>query len=190
MTKLYYPYDIETYPNVFTLAMLTPEGEIMVFEISDRRNDAALLLQWLHYIKQIGGYMVGFNNDSFDYYVVHQLILNPSATAADLYQAADAVINHTGKFPPKIWPRDRLVPQVDLYLINHFNNRARSTGLKVLEFNMRSDNIEDLPYEAGTVLTSAQIDELIEYNKHDVYETNKFLQSVEKQHEKVLKSNE
>jgi len=172
----FYVYDIETYPNVFTLALDTPNGDLIVFEISDRRNDAAVLLQWLYHIKNAGGYMVGFNNIHFDYFVTHQLIANPSATAADLYKAADSVINYAGQWPPKIWPRDIVVNQLDLFLINHFNNKARGTGLKVLEFNMRSDDIGDLPYTPGSVLTSEQIDQLIIYNKQDVKETRKFLQ--------------
>ena len=43
-------------------------------------------------------------------------------------------------------PTDRYVDQLDLFLIHHFDNRARSTSLKVLEFNMRADNISDLPF--------------------------------------------
>jgi len=172
---LFFPYDIETYPNVFTLALMTAEEKIIVFEISERRNDAALLLQWLYYIKEINGYMVGFNNEAFDYTVLHELVKNPNCTHVELYEMADRIINCTEKWPPKVWPRDRVAKQLDLYKINHFDNKARRTGLKVLEFNMRSENIEDLPYAPGTLLSNEQIDELITYNIHDVKETNKFL---------------
>ncbi len=71
-------------------------------------------------------------------------------------------------------PSDQFVTQIDLFKIHHFDNRARSTSLKVLEFNMRSDSIEDLPFPVGTVLNPEQIKVLKEYNQHDVAQTKAF----------------
>jgi len=67
-----------------------------------------------------------------------------------------------------------LIPQIDLYKVHHFDNKARATSLKALEFNMRSENIEDLPFEPGTKLTDKQKDKVLAYNKHDMAETVKF----------------
>uniref|UniRef100_UPI002B1CEA6B hypothetical protein n=1 Tax=Pseudomonas oryzihabitans TaxID=47885 RepID=UPI002B1CEA6B len=72
-------------------------------------------------------------------------------------------------------PTDRLVPQIDLYKIHHFDNKARATSLKVLEFNMRADNISDLPFPVGTTLTRENVEVLKEYNAHDVVQTKAFL---------------
>jgi hypothetical protein len=72
-------------------------------------------------------------------------------------------------------PSDRFIEQVDLFKIHHFDNKARATSLKVLEFNMRSDNIEDLPFKVGTELTEAQAVKLKQYNAHDVAQTKLFL---------------
>ena len=44
----------------------------------------------------------------------------------------------------------------------------------MLEFNMLSDNIEDLPFPVGKHLTHSEIDVLKKYNLHDVLETKKF----------------
>jgi DNA polymerase elongation subunit (family B) len=55
------------------------------------------------------------------------------------------------------------------------------TSLKVLEFNMRMDNIEDLPFPPGSVLSHDQIDELRRYVKHDVKATADFLKASEPQ---------
>lgn len=63
---------------------------------------------------------------------------------------------------------EEYIKQVDLYRIWHFNNKAKATSLKMLEFNMRLDNIEDLPFPIDAELTSTQIDKLKEYNQHDV----------------------
>ena len=45
-------------------------------------------------------------------------------------------------------------------ITHHFDNKARATSLKVLEFNMRSDSIEDLPFKVGATLTRDQVDVL------------------------------
>ena len=39
---------------------------------------------------------------------------------------------------------------------------------------MRSDNIEDLPFDVGVDLSSSQMDTLIKYMQHDIKETYKF----------------
>src|SRR5699024_8116562 len=78
------------------------------------------------------------------------------------------------RFAHMVWDSDRIVPQIDLFKIHHFDNKARATSLKVLEFNMRSANIEDLPFDVGTELTIDQVSTLKRYNRHDVLETLKF----------------
>jgi hypothetical protein len=44
----------------------------------------------------------------------------------------------------------------------------------VLEFNMRADNISDLPFPVGTMLTQDQVPVLKKYNRHDVSRPRQF----------------
>ena len=163
-------YDIETYPNVFTIAI-----EDYCYEISHRVNDIDKIIQALDYINYYKGRMVGFNNEGFDYPVLDYVIKN-RATAFMAYEFAMSIINSEDRFSHIIWDKDRYVPQLDLFKIHHFDNLAKATSLKVLEFNMRSRSIQDLPYPVGTHLTDDQIDQLKIYNLHDVSETRKFLE--------------
>ena len=170
-------YDIETYPNVFTLTAEHAEtGREWIFEISDRRNDASLLRQWIDEIGCKGSRMVGFNNIGFDYPVIHYIYQYECIAVADIYAKAMSIINapFNARFSHMIYESDWIVEQIDLYKIHHFDNMARATSLKVLEFNMRMDNIEDLPFELGINLTGEEIHTLITYNKHDVKATNLF----------------
>ena len=172
-------WDIETFPNVFTLAAehawLPIKWE---FEISDWRNDSRAIIEFAQYLKQTDARMVGFNSLGFDYPVLHTLIRMGHSDANTLYQKAMAIINSQdedgSKWMHQVNPSDRFVQQIDLFKIHHFDNKARATGLKVLEFNMRSDNIEDLPFPVGTVLTQGQVPVLKAYNAHDVAQTKKF----------------
>ena len=68
---------------------------------------------------------------------------------AILYEKAMSIIKSDDRFAGIIYPSDRHVPQVDLYKIHHFDNKARTTSLKALEFNMRMDNISDLPFPSA-----------------------------------------
>ena len=171
-------WDLETYPNVFTLHATHAHLPIeWSFEISDWRNDSRAIIEWVHWLKSLDARMVGFNSIGFDYPILHALCRMGQATAQTLYDKAQAIIgaqDDDNRWMHQVKPTDRLVDQLDLYLIHHFDNRARSTGLKVLEFNMRSDNISDLPYPVGSTLTLDQVPVLKQYNRHDVNETKKF----------------
>jgi hypothetical protein len=174
-----YVFDIETYPNVFTLAVEHAEAPVSwMFEISDLRNDSREIVEFLQYLKDTNSRMVGFNSLGFDYPVIHTLIRMGKSDANTLYQKAMSIINSQdddSRWMHQVNPTDRFVEQVDLFKIHHFDNRARATSLKVLEFNMRSDNIEDLPFPVGTPLNAEQISILKKYNAHDVKQTKKFM---------------
>jgi hypothetical protein len=174
-----YVFDIETYPNVFTLAVEHAEAPLhWMFEISDLRNDSRQIVEFLQFLKDTDSRMVGFNNLGFDYPVIHTLVRMGQSDANTLYQKAMAIVNSQdedgSKWMHMVKPSDQFVQQIDLFKIHHFDNRARSTSLKVLEFNMRSDSIEDLPFPVGTVLNREQIEVLKSYNKHDVAQTKAF----------------
>lgn len=174
-----YVFDIETYPNVFTLAVEHADAPLRwMFEISDWRNDSRQIVEFLTYLKQTNARMVGFNNLGFDYPVLHTLIRMGHSDADTLYQKAQSIIGSQdedgSKWMHLVKPSDQFVPQIDLFKIHHFDNKARATSLKVLEFNMRSDTIEDLPFKVGTTLTREQVEVLKQYNHHDVVQTKAF----------------
>ena len=132
--------------------------------------------------------LVGFNNIGFDYPIIHVIIEDAIQAKklgdnyrfmidpANIYQLVQKQIkSFSGNgFGNTIKSDDERIKQVDLFKIHHFDNKAKSTSLKMLEFNMRSDNIEDLPFPVGKVLTDDEIDVLIKYNISDVMRTLDF----------------
>tara|TARA_R110000744_G_scaffold85683_14_gene167451 strand:- start:5420 stop:7141 length:1722 start_codon:yes stop_codon:yes gene_type:complete len=121
-------------------------------------------------------YMVGFNNEGYDYPLVDHMMNALDMTAEVAYYKTCEIINTEwdDRFKHVIWANNQIVPQIDLYKIHHFDNVSRATSLKMLEFNMGSDSVRELPFPPGTVLTHAEMDTLLEYNLHDVMETWKF----------------
>lgn len=179
-------YDIETYPSCFTFCMIRGDGKHMrVFEVSTRKNEFEKLMECLEWMEKKNQRLVGFNNIGFDYPIVHEVYSQwrsakrrgkrISFSAQEVYAIAQQQIeSFKGEFGHTIKAQDVLIDQLDLFKIHHFDNKAKSTSLKMLEFNMRSANIEDLPYPVGTYLTHEEMDVLVKYNKHDVNETLRF----------------
>lgn len=170
-------WDIETFPNAFTLAMERLHDDTKaVWEISHFRDDRVQLFQFLNHLSQTQTPMIGFNSLAFDYIVTHFLMQNPNATVEQIYAKSQQMFQQgNDRFGNMIWANDRFIPQIDLYKIHHFDNPAKSTSLKYLQINMRTDSVVDMPVENGTILTKEQIDNLlIPYNIHDVKETKQF----------------
>lgn len=175
-----FAYDTETLPNIFTLAIEACDAPFRwSFEISDWQDDSARICDWILWARERGHRMVGFNNLGFDYPILHMLCRAGRLPASILYQKAMAII-HTqdqdgaNKWVHQVYPSDRLVEQIDLFKIHHFDNKARRTSLKALEFAMRSESIVDMPIPVGTVIRADQRPVLHKYNAHDVSETKKF----------------
>ena len=177
-----YIYDIESYPNYFRFSAVSEDGqEWHRFECSSRRNDIAALIAYLTQLRKKKYSLVGFNNLGYDYPVVHSLwevrekalkcrtglpIADKAHRTTKEIFASDNSFEHVIHNP--------VVKQVDLYKIHHFDNKARSTGLKALMFNMRRETLQDLPFPPGTVLSEEQMDVVGEYNDHDVLATLDF----------------
>lgn len=179
-------YDIETYPNAFTISLQHRDTRRRwYFEISFRRNDIQQFCLFLEILKQQQCRMIGYNNVGFDYPVIHFIYKNSMTgiTVTDIYNKAMAIINAHGpaKFAHLVWESDWIVPQLDLYKIHHFDNVSKATSLKILEFNMGMDSIEDLPFPVGTMLTEEQLNVLIDYNWHDIDATDMFADRTQSQ---------
>lgn len=171
-------YDLETFPNFFSMAIGNMKTRKMkVFEISSRKDQREQMFEYLRGIVRAKGYMTGYNCVGFDYPVLHYILKNKECKVIDIYQKVQSIIgNFDDRFGNIVSEKETMIPQIDLYKIHHFDNKARATSLKMLEFNMRMDNIEELPYKPGTWLTEEQMSNLIRYNRHDVKATAMFLE--------------
>lgn len=166
-------YDIETYFEAFILCALDRDTlEKKHFEISHRKDDTQELIKYLQSIKG----QIGYNNLNFDYPVLHWIINNYKNY--NQYSLPQAICDKAQELIKQefsaIKPDDVLIPQLDLFKIWHYSNKARMTSLKYLEFTMRMDNIEDLPFGIYDKLSSDQIDKIIQYCYHDVDSTYQF----------------
>lgn len=169
-------YDLETYPNIFTYGDIGLDtDDEFYFELSDWRDDWQPLCEYLHSLRVRGVRMIGYNNEFFDYTHIHAILTahyrGEKLTSQYLCDLSGHIIreNNNG-----LWPSDQMIPQIDLYKINHFDNKAKRTSLKQLEFAMKSRSVQDLPFPPGTVLTADEAVKLRTYHRHDIHQTRQF----------------
>ena len=183
--KKLFVYDEETYPNVFTFGIVRGDGKWdKVFEISEFQNDFEDLIKCLNYLETNDFILVGFNNINFDYPILHKIISmkdslrgkSGKVIAKKIYSwAQEQIDTMRDGFASTVPENEHYIPQIDLFKINHFDNKAKMTSLKQIEFNMRLANVQDLPFTVGTTLTKDEIVVLKKYNAHDVEATRMFL---------------
>lgn len=166
-------YDIEMYPNFFLVGFYNVADKItQTFEISQRKNDTLDLINFLR--NQKGCVLIGFNSLTYDYPMLHYFILqynkhsDTKGLVNSLYRKSLklGIDMRNGGYRSKI--AKPLFKNIDLFLINHFNNKAKMVSLKELEFTLRMKNIQELPYAFDRPLDSQQMDEVIVYNKNDI----------------------
>lgn len=181
----WFVYDLETFPNCYLCCIADMQTRKMkLFEISSRKDQRNEMFEYLRGIRRQNGVMVSYNGLGFDEPVLQQLLKNKTMTVGEIYDYAMKVIQSgygDNKWQYQIREKDRLLQQLDLFKMNHFDNKAKATSLKMIEFNSRSNNIEDLPFPVGKHLTNAEMDVLCKYNCHDVKETVKFFENCKAQ---------
>lgn len=174
-------YDVETLPNCFLITIKhIRTGERWVYECSDWRNHSVALVAMLNSLRAIGARMVGFNNIGFDYLIIHYALqlfqANGWIDPRLIYEKKNEIFaaQDYNRFAVAVWPSDWFVYQVDLFKIHHFDNRAKTTSLKALEFNMRAPLVEDMPVDHNAPLEPHHVPALTGYNFNDVDETIRF----------------
>lgn len=173
---LEYEYDWETYPNFACITFYRESDDAYwTFEISEWIDQSFELFAFLTAIQNSGGVLVGYNSVGFDYPITHTFMnYGGKCNYAVLYNLCQRIIQSENRFENIVWESDRYIPQIDLMLIHHFDNKAKATSLKLLEFNMMMNDIQELPYDPRYPLTFEQARHIIQYNRHDVKATNLF----------------
>lgn len=175
MSKKIYIYDLETLKNVFTATFISKDSdETKQFVIWKDRNEIKELVS---FVNSLDG-MVGFNNIGFDYPVIHYILSNKNKLysytgdkiAKLIYKEAQRLIKLEWSQIRNPW-----IPQLDLFKIHHFDNKAKMTNLKKLEIALGFENVQDMPIKHDQEVTSdSQILEILDYNLNDVKATKLF----------------
>jgi len=159
-------YDIETFKNCFTYTGLnidTKEMDIFVIGEGNLGSDLESFRTYLKNLEEKKAGMIGFNNIHFDWPIVRAIMLEELSTATQIYACAQEIISQEKR---TYIPQE--ITQLDLYLLNHYDNKSRSTSLKALQVSCGWDNVMDMPFDHTTLIDQINLEKVIGYNKNDV----------------------
>jgi hypothetical protein len=159
-------YDIETFSNCFTyVGMNVSTKEMDVFVIGDDSlgSDLDAFQIYLRDLQEKKAGMVGFNNIFFDWPIVRAIMLDEVHTATQIYSMAQSIIQEEKRSYVS-----QEIAQLDLYLLNHYDNKSRNTSLKALEVSCGWDNVMDMPFDHTMSVDKILLEKLLAYNKNDV----------------------
>lgn len=180
-------YDIETLANCFLYidsdkqSFTNEKGQkyekINSFSICPYNND---LEKFVSYLLQLEG-MVGFNNLGFDSQVIQYILENwnkwkymeGGEIAEIIYAYAQSLIQNQNNLKFGLdYPEFKLtIPQLDLYKVHHFDNRAKVQSLKGLQCNLNWFSVLEMPIDHKTFIEKNQLELVEEYCINDTLST-------------------
>lgn len=194
MDKKIEVYDLEVTKSAFTYTGLDINTQkVSQFVLHKDKNE---LPEMVAHIKSLSG-MIGFNNVNFDYPILHYILKEWSIRHTRewtnkgwiniIFDEAQRLINEQSKEAFNqiiaIKLKEVIIPQLDLFKVWHFNNKARMTSLKSLEIAMNLPNVMDMPidYKRDDITLDEVYNVILPYNLNDVEATYEFYKrSIEK----------
>jgi len=172
--------DYETLANCTVLCAQhykNPDN-MKIFVISKMRDDSFELVKFLNENIINGSYYISFNGNAFDNHITdyihrnHWKIDRGEDFARDIYKYAQALIKDSDadiNIPSKSF-----VKSIDLFKLNHWDNAAKRSSLKWIQYSMDWYNIQEMPIHHTTEInTIDKLDEVIQYCINDVKATSK-----------------
>jgi len=176
-------YDIETMQELFLISMFNPQtNEMLTLGLDKNNNQLGLMMKMFD--KYQDYYWVGYNNLRFDSQVVEWVIRNYDnwhdfsnleLCAMIAQKAADIIHDANFDVFPEYRENELSLKQIDLFKVNHYDNKNRRVSLKRLEFEMDLENIEEMPiHHTKTNMTDEEIEITANYCENDVLATYQF----------------
>lgn len=178
-------HDYETLSNCFIgVFEHYKEDTRKIFVIHKLRNDLPELLSFLAQNKKNKEWHISFNGLAFDAQITEFIIrdkrllkMEPEAVAKAIYAKAQETINRSNNNEFVQFPEWQLsIGQIDIFKLNHWDNPARRSSLKWLQYAMDWPNVQDMPiHHTYHVNTLSEIDIITSYCINDVQSTKKLM---------------
>ena len=183
--RTHYVMDFETLSNCFIAVFEEIKSDHQeIFVCHESRNDIQDLVHFLNKNKNQDEWHVSFNGLGFDSQITEYILRNQDhlihgtgdSIARYLYGKAQNIIQrqNAGEFL-EFSPRDLQIRQVDVFKLNHWDNPAKKSSLKWIQYTMDWKNIIDMPIHHTTAVVKEQIPEIIKYCINDVKSTKQIM---------------
>ena len=183
--RTHYVMDFETLSNCFIACFEAVNSEEQrIFVVHESQNDIQELLNFLDTNIEQDEWHVSFNGLGFDSQITEHILRNASMLAfmdgeeiaEFIYSKAQDVIGRQNRQEfLEFSPRDLQINQVDVFKLNHWDNAAKRSSLKWIQYTMDWPNIIDMPIHHTETIVAEQIPEIIRYCINDVKSTKQIM---------------
>jgi len=174
--------DYETLKNCFVAVFKHYKtDEMKIFSICKLQNDYTKFIEFLKENINNNEWHISYNGLAFDAQVTHNIIkdhenlrlMDGEGVAEEIYGYAQEAIKRSNNREFQTFPEwEMKIKQIDVFKLNHWDNMAKRSSLKWIEYTMDWDNILDMPIHHETdITTKDQLDLVIEYCINDVAAT-------------------
>ena len=180
-------YDIEVFENFFCIVLEEIDSDDPIkFMIHHLRNEYDDMIRLLKQEGKKNSLFFGFNNLSYDSQIVEHMILNeeqfallkPAEICRELWMLSNEIIHGSDNPGYRIpYPEyKQSLKQIDLFKLNHWDNKAKSASLKWIQYTMDWYNIQESNISFNALIdTPDQIRETMSYCINDVKSTKAIL---------------
>ena len=180
--KKHWVMDYETLSNCFTGVFEHYKTlETKVFVIHNLRNDLDILVHFLESNITNKEWHISYNGLAFDSQITHYILdnhfmwsdLSGSEIGEIIYLYAQKTIESSNqKQFAEYAPWKMKINQIDIFKMHHWDNPAKRSSLKWIQYSMDWQNILDMPIHHETkITTQEEIDTILEYCINDVKST-------------------
>ncbi len=181
--------DYETLKNCF-VAVFThyKSEETKIFSICKLQNDYEKLIEFLEQNIDNNEWHISYNGLAFDAQITQNIIkdhqygrhekMDGESIAEEIYGYAQRAITKSNNREFQDFPEwDLTIKQIDVFKLNHWDNVAKMSSLKWIQYSMDWDNIIDMPIHHETSIdTQEQLDLIIKYCINDVESTKEIFE--------------
>ena len=181
--KSYWVYDLETLTNCFVgVFEAYDDSTRKIFVVHSLKNDFDKLVEFLEQCKKHKKcWLFGYNNLAFDAQVIEYILANKDRLskltalriANDIYLYAQSVIKRSNTGEYLDYPESKLcIKQLDIFKLNHWDNDAKRSSLKWIQYSMDWHNVEEMPHPHDkSVIGMETLKQIISYCCNDVAST-------------------
>ena len=185
--RTHWVMDYETMVNLFVAVFQDYVSKVThIFKIhSSLDNDIKPLINFLKRNKSLKEKHISFNGLSFDSQITQFILeqadrlkaMEQDEIVETIYDVAQDAISRSNAREFSRYPEWNLsIDQIDVFKINHWDNKAKRTSLKWAQFAMDWPNLQDMPIHHTTkVSSSEEIDMITDYCINDVESTKQIL---------------
>ena len=191
--KTHWVMDYETLCNCFIgVFEHYKESDVKhLFVINKDRNDFVKFISFLKKNRQEKEWHISYNGLNFDAQISQYLLdnhqsmlqLSGEQISAIIYKYAQKIINQSNKGEFLDYAPYKLqIKQIDLFKMNHWDNRAKMSSLKWIQYSMDWDNVEEMPHHHyDPVNTPEQLEMIVKYCINDVRSTKQIFEHSKEQ---------